>query len=234
MLRSAASWLNLPLPVLMLVMLTGCDQSARNADMTPPPMGPEPASPPATEEAASLPKSRGGAQPDTGSIPVDVVSAENPEQKLGTATLLDMDAGLTVRFEIAANNVISAGEHAIHIHENGSCNSMDTDDDGTPDAAGAAGGHFNPANVGHGQEAGPHAGDSEAYNYTFNDDGSFTAEVVFTEATLTGEHAVQKEGGTAIVIHEGADDKESDPAGNSGPRIACAIIPPAQAVVRPM
>ncbi len=225
--RSAASRLNLPLSALLLVVLAGCDQSARNADMTPPPMGPEPANPPATEAAAAQEQRQAGTLSDTASVSVDVVSAEDPQQKLGSATLLDMEAGLTVKFDIAANSVISAGEHAIHIHENGSCDSMDTDNDGEPDAAGAAGGHFNPAGVPHGQKDGPHAGDSEDYNYTFNDDGSFTVEVVFAEATLSGEHAVQKEGGTAIVIHAGTDDKESDPAGNAGPRIACAVIPPA-------
>ena len=30
--------------------------------------------------------------------------------------------------------------------------------------------------------------------------------------------------GSAIVIHSGIDDYRSDPAGNSGPRIACGVI----------
>ena len=30
--------------------------------------------------------------------------------------------------------------------------------------------------------------------------------------------------GAAIVIHEGADDYKSDPAGAAGPRIACGVI----------
>jgi Cu-Zn family superoxide dismutase len=30
--------------------------------------------------------------------------------------------------------------------------------------------------------------------------------------------------GSAIVVHAGADDNSSDPAGNSGDRVACGII----------
>ena len=30
--------------------------------------------------------------------------------------------------------------------------------------------------------------------------------------------------GTAVVIHAGADDYRSDPAGNAGARIACGVL----------
>ena len=33
-------------------------------------------------------------------------------------------------------------------------------------------------------------------------------------------------GGTAIVVHEKADDMKTDPAGNAGNRIACGVIAP--------
>jgi superoxide dismutase, Cu-Zn family len=37
-------------------------------------------------------------------------------------------------------------------------------------------------------------------------------------------NSVFHDGGTAIVIHAKEDDYKTDPAGNSGPRIACGVI----------
>jgi Cu-Zn family superoxide dismutase len=39
-----------------------------------------------------------------------------------------------------------------------------------------------------------------------------------------GPNSLFDEGGTTIVIHEKTDDYETDPAGNSGARIACGVI----------
>ena len=122
------------------------------------------------------------------------------------------------------NEVISGGEHAIHVHETGSCEAADTDDDGTEEAAGAAGGHYNPTNVGHGEDNGPHVGDSDAYNYAFNDDGSFSGEVAFPLASLEGENALLDSDGSAVMIHEGTDDMMTDPGGDAGSRLACGVI----------
>ena len=159
------------------------------------------------------------------SVTADIVSTENTSQVLGTATAQEgADGGVVVTFDIGSNTDISGGEHAIHIHENGACGLGDSDDDGVEEAGGAAGGHYNPTDVGHGEDNGPHVGDSELYNYTFNDDGSFSGEVVFPQASLEGENPLLKEGGTAIMIHEGTDDKETDPGGNAGSRVACGVI----------
>ena len=161
----------------------------------------------------------------TTSATADIVSTENTSQVLGTATVQEgADGGVVVTFDIGPSTDISGGEHAIHIHENGACGLGDSDDDGVEEAGGAAGGHYNPTDVGHGEDNGPHVGDSELYNYTFNDDGSFSGEVVFPQASLEGENPLLKEGGTAIMIHEGTDDKETDPSGNAGSRVACGVI----------
>lgn len=156
----------------------------------------------------------------------EVVSAADTSVVLGTASFADgPEGGLVMTLEVGANEVISGGLHAVHIHENGSCEPGDSNDDGQEEPAGAAGGHFNPTGVMHGvDENGPHAGDSQSYNYEFAADGSFSGEVVFEFATLSGENSILTEEGTAVVIHEGTDDTKTDPDGAAGGRLACGVI----------
>ena len=94
----------------------------------------------------------------TTSATADIVSTENTTQVLGTATVQEGADGIVVTFDIGPNTDISGGEHAIHIHENGACGLGDSDDDGVEEAGGAAGGHYNPTDVGHGEDNGPHVG----------------------------------------------------------------------------
>ncbi len=108
------------------------------------------------------------------------------------------------------------GEHAIHIHETGKCDAPDFK---------SAGGHFNPEHKKHGKDnpEGPHAGDIP--NFTVDAKGASKASVVAPGITLVeGEHSVFSNGGTALVIHEKADDMKTDPAGAAGNRIACGLI----------
>lgn len=71
--------------------------------------------------------------------------------------------------------------------------------------------------------AGPHAGDMP--NITVSKKGKGTATLLNKRVTLgEGANALFHEGGTALVIHEKADDNMTDPAGNAGNRIACGVI----------
>ncbi|RCK29620.1 superoxide dismutase [Thalassospira xiamenensis] len=104
---------------------------------------------------------------------------------------------------------------AFHIHENGEC-----------DAQGgfkSAGGHFNPTNKSHGHEFadGPHAGDM--MNQYVNDKGELYAQILNNAVRFdgTGETDIH---GKAVIIHAGADDYKSQPSGDAGDRIACAVI----------
>jgi Cu-Zn family superoxide dismutase len=108
------------------------------------------------------------------------------------------------------------GEHAIHIHAAGKC-----------EAPGftTAGGHFNPDMKKHGLENpdGPHAGDMK--NFMVKANGTAKTTVVDERVNLDDNaHSVFANGGTALVIHEKADDLKTDPAGNAGARIACGLI----------
>jgi len=108
---------------------------------------------------------------------------------------------------------LSPGDHGIHLHSVGSC-----------DAAGekpfdSAGSHFNPGDMHHGM----HAGDLG--NLTVDPDGN--ALFIFGSASWTlddGLFGLADADGTALVIHETVDDLVTDPSGNSGARIACAVL----------
>lgn len=70
---------------------------------------------------------------------------------------------------------------------------------------------------------GPHAGDLS--NIAVGPDGRAHTTIFAARVTLGyGSNSLFHEGGTSLVIHEKADDYKTDPAGNSGYRIACGVI----------
>ncbi|WP_033828690.1 superoxide dismutase family protein [Bacillus andreraoultii] len=100
------------------------------------------------------------------------------------------------------------GPHGFHIHEKGSCAVGDA-----TDPFQAAGGHWNPTNEPHGN----HAGDLPVL---FSNNGYSRMNV------FTNKFHVQDVIGKTIIIHEGPDDFRTEPAGNSGKRLACGLIRP--------
>ena len=133
-------------------------------------------------------------------------------KQIGTASLTETDHGVTIVVRVTG---LPPGPHAIHIHEAAKCE--------PPDFA-TAGGHFNPHGKKHGLKnpAGPHAGDLP--NLTVGPDGTATAEMTAHGVTLTPGKKESLPGRTSLVIHAGPDDDLTDPAGNSGARIACGVI----------
>ena len=111
------------------------------------------------------------------------------------------------------------GPHGIHFHAVGKCDGSGS----TPFAT--EGAHFNPLGRQHGLEnsAGPHAGD--APNFTVAADGTGRASFTTDRVSITeGSTSLLDADGSAIVIHAAADDQTSQPAGNSGARIACGVV----------
>jgi Cu-Zn family superoxide dismutase len=94
----------------------------------------------------------------------------------------------------------------------------------------SAGGHFNPTDAHHGinnpMTPHPHAGDMD--NFTVEANGTSHQTILDPRVTLdpAPPNSLFAGGGTAIVIHAGPDDMMSDPAGNSGARIACGVVTP--------
>lgn len=98
------------------------------------------------------------------------------------------------------------GPHGFHIHENGLCQLTNPDNPFE-----SAGGHYNPSDQPHGN----HAGD---FPVLFSNDGY--ARVTFFTDKFRPEDII----GKSVIIHENPDDYRSQPAGNSGKRIACGVI----------
>jgi Cu-Zn family superoxide dismutase len=141
----------------------------------------------------------------------DLLNSEG--KSVGTATLVPTDGGV----QITANlSNLPPGTHAFHIHAVGKCE---------PPGFTSAEGHFNPEHKQHGTEnpMGAHAGDLP--NFQAAKDGTAHISVVASDVTLgPGENSLFHPGGTALIIHERADDYKSDPSGNAGARIACGVI----------
>ena len=128
---------------------------------------------------------------------------------VGRASATEVVGGLRVTFEGMA---LPPGTHGLHVHTTGLC-----------EAPGftTAGGHWNPTGRQHGSmnPNGQHQGDLP--NLTVGSDGRGTLGAVIPGATMAG---LLDADGAAIVVHAGADDLMSDPAGNSGGRIACGVF----------
>ncbi len=104
-------------------------------------------------------------------------------------------------------------EHGFHVHEKGDCSSGD---------GMSAGGHFNPLGKPHGHHANSerHAGDMP--NLRADANGRATLQVELDLITVADGPASVV--GKGLIVHRDPDDYKSQPVGNAGPRIACAVI----------
>lgn len=134
-------------------------------------------------------------------------------QVVGSARFTQTAAGVRIRVDVAN---VDPGAHGLHIHAVGRCD--------PPDFT-SAGGHFNPLNVQHGlrNPLGAHAGDLPNLQVGVN--RASTLDTTNSMITLgSGATSLFDADGSALVIHAMADDEVTDPTGNSGGRVACAVI----------
>jgi Cu-Zn family superoxide dismutase len=128
----------------------------------------------------------------------------------------------TVRFAQSPAGVLVSGEvrglkpgavHGFHVHEKGDCSG--------PDGM-STGGHFNPGGNPHGEHGhgAHHAGDLQSLKTDANGAAVFT----FESRTISIGSGATDIVGKGLIVHRDPDDFTTQPTGNSGPRLACAVI----------
>ena len=143
----------------------------------------------------------------------------------GTALLMPTNGNNTsgtVRFAQTGGKVVVSGEirglkpnaeHGFHVHEKGDCSSGD---------GMSTGGHFNPTGSPHGHHdrGMQHAGDLPSLRANAAGVATFS----FESPTIRVGSGVTDIIGKGLIVHRDADDYTTQPTGNAGPRLACAVI----------
>ena len=127
----------------------------------------------------------------------------------GSVTFEETPAGVRLSAMVSG---LTPGQHGFHIHDKGDCSAAD---------ATSAGGHFNPTGQPHGAPSAPSHHGGDLLQLEANGEGNATLVEVLAGQTLSGPSGVI---GRSVVVHGGKDDYQSQPAGNSGPRVACGVI----------
>jgi Cu-Zn family superoxide dismutase len=154
------------------------------------------------------------AQPEEkSSAPLKAIAVLYPtagNKASGTVTFTEVADGVQVHAEITG---LTPGNHGFHVHEFGDCSA--------PDAT-SAGAHFNPTTK-------PHAAPDAAERHVgdmgnVEADGSGKAKLEYLDHQISLTNDQQLVIGRSVVVHAKADDLKSQPAGDSGARVACGVI----------
>lgn len=128
----------------------------------------------------------------------------------GTVHFRQTASGLRVTGEV--RGLTPGREVGFHVHEKGDCSSGD---------GMSAGGHFNPAGSAHGRHGAGvhHAGDLPSLKAN----ASGVARIDFETRSIALGGATDIVG-KGLIVHRDPDDYTTQPTGNAGPRLACAVI----------
>ena len=140
---------------------------------------------------------------------VAVLSPAQGQKVAGQVSFTEQTEGVRVTAVITG---LTPGPHGFHIHEKGDCS-----------AAGfsSAGGHFNPTAKKHGAPTDQEQHLGDLGNLEANQQGEARYERVVNWLTFKGTNSFI---GKAVIVHEKADDFKTQPTGNAGGRLACAVI----------
>jgi Cu-Zn family superoxide dismutase len=141
-----------------------------------------------------------------------VFESKSNSKVTGTATFTEKNGKVTFVAKIAG---LQPGIHAIHIHEKSDCSAAD---------GSSAGGHWNPTFKKHGKWGAEEHHKGDIGNFTADEKGNGTITLTTDEWSIGGEDATKDILGKGLIVHQGADDFVSQPAGNAGARVACSAI----------
>jgi Cu-Zn family superoxide dismutase len=141
-----------------------------------------------------------------------VFESKSNSNVAGTATFTEKKGKVTF---VAKLSGLKPGIHAIHIHEKSDCTAAD---------GSSAGGHWNPTFKKHGQWGVGEYHRGDIGNFIADEKGNGSITLTTDEWTLGGEDTTKNILGKGLIVHQGADDFVSQPAGNAGARIACSAI----------
>lgn len=147
-----------------------------------------------------------------GGGPAAVASLEPTRGSTTAGSVSFEQQGDRVRVSGRVTGLKPGQEHGFHIHEKGDCSSGD---------GMSTGGHFNPTGKPHGpQGADRHAGDLPSLKA----DAAGVATIdVRLDGIAVGGGATDIVG-RGLIVHAQPDDYRTQPTGNAGARIACAVI----------
>lgn len=131
-------------------------------------------------------------------------------QTVGKATLIEAPKGVLLKIEVKG---LKPGWHGLHFHEKADCSKADFT---------SAGGHTHGGGDRVHGLLNPKANETgDLPNLHVAADGSGAAEVYSLLTTLAG---LKDADGSAVLIHAGADDHQTQPIGGAGARVACAEV----------
>jgi Cu-Zn family superoxide dismutase len=179
----------------------GAEPDAAPADSITPPAATAPVADPAAPPEMAKPIATAQLQPTKDSTVA------------GTISFTLVDGQLRASGDISGLKPDS--EHGFHIHENGDCSA--------PDGS-SAGGHFNPGSSEHGSisTAMHHGGDMPNIKADAQGNAHIDGPVASNVNVGVGDGFDIV--GRGLIVHADPDDYKTQPTGNAGARLACAVI----------
>jgi Cu-Zn family superoxide dismutase len=151
------------------------------------------------------------ASPMSGPRAVAQLQSTTGNTASGTVSFVQNGGKVLVSGEI--RGLKPGAEHGFHVHEKGDCSSGD---------GMSAGGHFNPTGQPHGNHAdmAHHTGDLPSLKA----DAGGAVKFSFESKSISVGSGMTDIVGKGLIVHRDPDDYKTQPTGNAGPRLACAVI----------